>query len=199
MDHMHKQNVAAYFDALAADWDGMIKKNDDVIETILDAADIKSGCRVLDLACGTGVLFPYYLKRNAGSIVGVDLSLEMTRQAIKKFPDARVTLLCADAEALTIPRAFDRVVLYNALPHFSSPERLFAHAAEFLRVGGRFTVAHGMSRAAINARHMGSAHDVSHGLPSAETIAELFAPHFAVDALRDDEQMYYVTGVKCEA
>ena len=31
MDHMHKQNVAAYFDALAADWDGMIKKNDDVI------------------------------------------------------------------------------------------------------------------------------------------------------------------------
>ena len=51
MDHMHKQNVAAYFDALAADWDGMIKKNDDVIETILDAADIKSGCRVLDRAC----------------------------------------------------------------------------------------------------------------------------------------------------
>ena len=140
MDHMHKQKRRRLFDALAADWDGMIKKNDDVIETILDAADIKSGCRVLDLACGTGVLFPYYLKRNAGSVVGVDLSLEMTRQAMKKFPDARVTLLCADAEAMTIPRAFDRVVLQTHCRIFPPPSVcLHTPPREFLRVGGRFT------------------------------------------------------------
>ena len=51
----------------------------------LDLADIRSGVHVLDVACGTGVLFPYYLSRNVASITGVDLSADMISQARKNF------------------------------------------------------------------------------------------------------------------
>ena len=61
---MDKKTVKDFFDNLAKDWDSFEQPNSAVIEKILDYADIRSGCSVLDVACGTGILFPYYLKRN---------------------------------------------------------------------------------------------------------------------------------------
>ena len=43
------------------------------ISTILDYAGIEAG-PFLDVACGTGVLFPYYLARDVKQITGVDIS-----------------------------------------------------------------------------------------------------------------------------
>ena len=37
----------------------------EVINRILDLAQIRQGVRVLDVACGSGVLFPYFLERGA--------------------------------------------------------------------------------------------------------------------------------------
>ena len=61
---MNKKTVKDFFDNLAKDWDSFEQPDSAVIEKILDYAGIRSGCSVLDIACGTGILFPYYLKRN---------------------------------------------------------------------------------------------------------------------------------------
>ena len=83
---MRKSEIKEYFDTRAADWDRTLIKNDQTIQTILELAGVHSGAHVLDVACGTGVLIPYYLERKVASVTAVDISAEMIRLAQSKFP-----------------------------------------------------------------------------------------------------------------
>ena len=150
----------------------------------------------LDLACGTGVLFPDYLARDVHSVTGVDIAPEMARRAAEKFPDARVTVLCGDIETVPLPQQFDRCMVYNAFPHFPDPARLIAHLATLLKPGGRLSVAHGMSRAMLDRHHAGAASTVSVSLISETELAALMAPYFDVDVVISDDRMYQVCGTK---
>ncbi len=188
---MDKQQIAAYFDAHAPDWDRHLVRREDVISDILDAAGIGAGDDVLDVACGTGVLFGDYLARGVRSVTAIDLSPEMVRLAREKYP--QVTVLCADVESVAFDRSFDRIMVYNALPHFPDPARLIAQLAELLSPGGTLTVAHGMSRVDIDRRHAGSAGAVSCRLIDVDALAAIFARHLQVTDVRSDARMYLVT------
>lgn len=190
---MNKQTVREFFDGAAAVWDAEMIRDDAVIGRILDAAGIAAGRRVLDVACGTGVLMPDYAARGVRAVVGLDLSPEMVRIAAAKFPGVR--FVCADAEEWTPDKPFDAVMVYNALPHFPDPARLVAHLSAMLCPGGTLTVAHGMSRARIEAHHAARPADVSDRLMPAEELAALFrAAGLEVTAQVDDEEMYLVSG-----
>lgn len=71
---MEKKEIADFFDRCAPWWDADMIRNEVLITTILDNAGIKGGMDVLDVACGTGVLFPDYLKRGVESVTGIDIS-----------------------------------------------------------------------------------------------------------------------------
>ena len=64
---IERSDVISFFDRCAPDWDAEMIRNEPVIRTILDNADIRAGVDVLDVACGTGVLFPDYLARDVHS------------------------------------------------------------------------------------------------------------------------------------
>ena len=189
------RDVIAFFDRLAPDWDAGMVRNEAVIARILDLAGIVPGADVLDVVTGTGVLIGDYLKRGAASVMAVDISPRMAEIARGKFAgEPRVAVHCGDAHEMDLG-SFDRILIYNAFPHFSDPERLFGNLSRQLRPGGRLTVAHGMSRERINAHHRGGASHVSNGLPTAEEMAALLAPFVRVDQVISDESMYLVSGV----
>ena len=191
-----KNDVKKYFDCHAASWDDELIRHDDRINTILDNGGVKPGVHVLDVACGTGVLFPDYLKRNVASVTGVDISEEMVKLASAKFPQENIRVICADVENAELDRAFDVVMVYNAFPHFPDPEKLISTLADNLVPGGRLSVAHGMSRTQIDSHHHGSAHAVSMGLMSETELAKIFEPFFDVDVIVSNECMYQVSGLK---
>ncbi len=193
---MDQKQVKAFFDALAGGWDATLVRNEAVIRTILDNARIAQGQRVLDVACGTGVLVGDYLARGVASVTGIDLSPNMIAVAKEKYHDARVEFICEDVEQAQFDAQFDRVMLYNAFPHFPEPARLVAVLAKHLKTGGILSIAHGMSREKINQHHNGSASAVSMGLIEAEALKELFLPYFDVDICISDDTMYQVSGVK---
>ncbi|MFR0796635.1 MAG: ECF transporter S component [Oscillospiraceae bacterium] len=193
---IERSDVISFFDRCAPDWDAEMIRNEPVIRTILDNADIRAGVDVLDVACGTGVLFPDYLARDVHSVTGVDIAPEMARRAAEKFPDARVTVLCGDIETVPLPQQFDRCMVYNAFPHFPDPARLIAHLATLLKPGGRLSVAHGMSRAMLDRHHAGAASTVSVSLISETELAARMAPYFDVDVVISDDRMYQVCGTK---
>jgi len=194
---MNKQDVIDFFDRMAPQWDADMIKNDTVIGKILDNAEVESGQDILDVACGTGVMFPYYLNRGAASVTGIDISPEMVKIAENKFAEEpRVQVICGDVEEASFDKKFDRIVVYNAFPHFSKPKRLIKILAGLLKEGGRLTIAHGQSREAIDGHHQGSASKVSNGLMTADSLKKLFDPHFDVEIMISNSQMYQVSGVK---
>lgn len=186
--------VKSFFNQLAPTWDSTREPNIAAIRRILDTADITPGVTVLDVACGTGVLFPFYLERQVSHITGVDLSEEMIRIAAGKFHDPRITLLAQDVEQLPSSR-YDRVVIFNAFPHFPDPQRLLDTLAGHLHPDGRLTIAHDRSRHAINGHHQQQANQVSLGLPTAEEVAHLFPKVFDVDTLVDNDEIYIVSAI----
>lgn len=196
LESFSKDQVRDFFDALAQDWDQGMIRNQRIIDAILDAAGIGPGMRVLDVGCGTGALLGDYLARGAAAVTGVDLSPEMIRVAKSKFSDPRVTLLAADIESIGFSEPFHCCVVYNAFPHFPQPGRLIACLAKTLAIGGRLTIAHGMSRAKLDRHHSGSAQRVSVGLMHEDALAELFAPFFQVDVKISDGEKYIVSGIK---
>ena len=194
---MNKQDVIEFFDRMAPSWDADMIENDEVIGKILDNAEIGPGQDVLDVACGTGVMFPYYLSRGVASVTGIDISPEMAKIAEEKFrEEANVRVLCGDVEEAVFDRKFDRIVVYNAFPHFPKPKRLIRILAGLLKDDGRLTIAHGQSREAIDGHHKGSASKVSNGLMAADSLKKIFDPHFDVEVMISNRRMYQVSGVK---
>ena len=196
---MEKKDIIAFFDRCAPSWDADMVKDDELIGRILDNAEVAEGQDILDVACGTGVMIPYYLERKAASVTAIDISPEMSKIAAEKFAgDSRVTVLCGDVEEAAFDRQFDRIVVYNAFPHFPNPQRLLRTLAGLLKEGGRLTVAHGASREAIDNHHKGSASKVSNGLMPAARLKRLFDPYFEVEVMISNSRMYQVSGVKWE-
>ena len=194
---MDKQSVIEFFDRCAPNWDAEMIKNDTVINRILDNAEVGEGMSVLDVACGTGVMFDYYLSRGVSQVVGIDISPEMAKIAAAKYAgDPRVQVICGDVEEYSFEHKFDRIVVYNAFPHFPHPKRLIKILSQLLNEDGRLTVAHGASREAIDGHHSGSASKVSNGLMEADSLKRIFDAHFQVEVVISNDHMYQVSGVK---
>lgn len=107
---------------------------------LLDAAGVRAGIRVLDIAAGPGYVTAAASERGAEA-VGIDFSAAMIARARSRRPG--LDLRVGDAEALPVEDAsFDAVVMNFGLLHLARPERALAEAFRVLRPGGRcaFTV-----------------------------------------------------------
>jgi ubiquinone/menaquinone biosynthesis C-methylase UbiE len=111
-------------------------------DQLVDLAAVRSGERVLDVACGTGIVARHAVDRvgAGGSVVGVDVNDTMLAAA------AAVTSLVewrpADAAALPFPDAtFDLVCCQQGLQFFSDPLLALREAHRVLVPGGRIALA----------------------------------------------------------
>lgn len=190
---MNLRDIINFFDSRAKNWDIDNIQNQEVINRILDLACIENGVSVLDVACGTGVLFHDYQMRNA-KVTGIDISPEMVKKSKEKYPDYEV--ICENAVTYDFNKQFDRIMVFNAYPHFENPEKLIENLLKSLKIGGRFIIAHGASREAIQQCHSGAAQSISLDLPEAEDVAKLMSNYLNVDIVISDSQMYMVSGTK---
>jgi demethylmenaquinone methyltransferase/2-methoxy-6-polyprenyl-1,4-benzoquinol methylase len=93
------------------------------------------GDRVLDLACGTGILFPKLVKR-FNKVYGLDYSLPMLKMAQKKGLE-NVYLVRGDALRLPFKNEiFDSVVVSFGLRHFPDIEKTLDEINRVLKKGG---------------------------------------------------------------
>ncbi len=190
---MDKKDVIEFFNNIAPHWDNEQLRNEDVISLILEKGDIAKDKQILDVACGTGVLFPDYISLGA-NVTGIDISPEMVKMAKEKFPGIEV--ICGDAESYSFENQFDAVMIYNAFPHFIKPKTLFANLTKHLNSGGRLTIAHGISEKELQQCHSGKAKNISLPLPTKEKLAEMLSEFCSVDIMISDEKMYMVSGLK---
>src|SRR5262247_3201964 len=89
-------------------------------EPLLDAAQVRAGARVLDVATGPGYVAAAAARRGA-RVVAIDFSAAMLAEARARHPD--VVFREGDAEALADGDAtFDAVVMGFGLLHLARPE-----------------------------------------------------------------------------
>lgn len=194
---LNKNEVSAYFDSLAPTWDEHLHTNDEKIGYILDSAGIGVGSIVLDVACGTGVLFPYYEKRNVARVIGVDISEEMAKLATQKSQTMpNIEVLHADICTLAPIASCTSCVVYNAMPHFADHEKLLAALSKWLCPGGKLVIAHSMSLQALARCHSGTAAGVSYNMPEAKELAALMEPWFVPEQALSTQDMYLVSAVR---
>jgi len=106
------------------------------VEPLLDAAEVKAGSRVLDLACGPGYVSEAAAARGAVPL-GLDFSPAMVAIARKRLPV--ISFEVGDAQRIAQPdAAFDAVVMGFGILHLPEPEHCLEEARRVLRPGGWF-------------------------------------------------------------
>lgn len=102
---------------------------------LLDAVEAKENTRLLDIACGTGLVAATAASRGA-RVIGVDFSESMRREAARLHP--AIEFRTADAENLPFSDgAFDAVTIGFGVNHFPFPIRALKEARRVLRPQGR--------------------------------------------------------------
>ena len=110
------------------------------IPSLLSAAGVGKGSRLLDVATGPGYVAAAAAELGA-SATGVDFSSEMVALARRRYP--AIDFREGDAEALAFERAsFDAVTINFGVLHLERPDQALAEARRVLKPGGRcaFTV-----------------------------------------------------------
>lgn len=191
--------MGAYFDERAAGWNEQAEPAGAKHLMIAQLAGVHEGSRVLDVGCGTGIMERAYLDLGASSIVALDASSEMIRHARMRFEDVpgdRLRFECQDVIDFEDDEPFDVVVIYNAYPHILDKKALVEATASLLMPGGRFLVAHGMSRETLNAHHANVPHDVTSDLLPAQEAALDWQDAFDIDMMADTCFTYFFGGLK---
>ena len=138
-----KRAAGRWFDRRAGAYEGgfTARWRDPVQQGAFDALELTGNDRLLDVGCGTGAA-----TRNAagiaGSVVGVDLSAEMLREAEQLAGGLDdVASMQADAEALPFADAsFTAALCTNSFHHYPEPENALREMARVLAPGGRLVV-----------------------------------------------------------
>ncbi len=193
---MDKNKIKSFFDGLAAGWDAGAVVSGDKINKIFKNAGIAAGCDVLDVACGTGVLFPFFLQQKVNSITGIDISSHMARIAKEKFAGENITVFNGDAETYSFPSLYDCIIIYDAFPHFADCEKLIRNLTAYLKPDGRLTIAHSMGREKLELHHRNVPEGVSKALLSDDELKKLLAPYYRITVFESDENMIQVVGEK---
>jgi SAM-dependent methyltransferase len=108
---------------------------------VLDASSVGPGTRLLDVACGTGIVARTAVERVApgGSVVGVDLNEAMLTVARRAAPE--IDWRQGDVGSLPFPDAtFDVAVCQMAMMFFADRRQAFAEMARVVAPGGAVAV-----------------------------------------------------------
>ncbi|RKX21240.1 MAG: hypothetical protein DRP35_04775 [Candidatus Zixiibacteriota bacterium] len=189
-----------FFDKLAVEWDLMYTAEDlERLSHIISKIEIKEGIDILDLGCGTGVLFDLLRRRitPSGSVTGVDFSIEMAEKAHRNFPFDNVFVV--DADVINLPfeeSSFELAFAFNAFPHFSDKQIAIEEIHRVLKNGAKFYIIHLESSKDIAEVHRKIGGAVEHDeIPPKEKLKQMFDVSEFVNVCIEDKPGLYITHV----
>ncbi|PWB68259.1 ubiquinone biosynthesis protein UbiE [candidate division GN15 bacterium] len=198
--HMHDTHQE-FFDKLAHEWDLWFTAEDlERLTRVVNRLQIVAGSDILDLGCGTGILFDMLRRKvgDKGSVTGVDFSLKMADRAHRNFPFENVNVV--DADVIGLPfrdRCFDMAIAFSSFPHFSDRHKALMEIRRVLKVGSPLHVIHLMSSREISEMHHRVGGVVAHdSLPNGDEMTKLLTQAgFVHVKVEDKPGLYLASGV----
>jgi len=124
---------------------GKVKRHHALLDRVVRVSGVKSGDRVLDIGCGTGLLSLKFLDKAGCTVTAIDSSAEMLtifQGKIEKFGlTGRVRCEQRSAEEMDYgPGRFDIVAATVSLHHVKEKQPVVDRIYESLADGGRFVL-----------------------------------------------------------
>ena len=189
--------VGEYYDSTLSLWDTEGFDNARALAALV--AVNGSGAYVLDVGCGMGNLFPYLLKGDNSTVLGIDVAPGMLALARQRFADEPRVFLEERAFEDLNSGGFDSIVAFNSYHHFLEPRKFLRRASRLLTENGRLTVAYGYGRTHLNniTRILppGIARELD---PLPEEVA-LWSERFRMECYLDCDDFLILSGVKRSA
>ncbi len=191
------KEIIDFFNRNAPNWDLNHHKEDfEAAEILVEKAEVVKGQKVLDVGSGTGILIPFLQKAGA-KVTALDVSPRMIEIIREKYP--RVKAVTGNFEEVSFFESggFDRILIYNAFPHFPSPLKVIMRAFSLLKKNGIFLIGHSMNRERLNFHHKKVGNVVAgHMLISNEEMKKsLLKAGFSKVSLEED-RYFFVSAVK---
>ena len=183
--------IRDFFDERAEAWDDHADDDLAFVRTLFEKVGIKKGDRVLDLACGTGVVTGLLHELSGAPVLGIDIAPKMIEVAKRKYEGKDYASFLAMDFLDYEGEPFDAIVIYNAYPHFVDVDALVHKLSACLKEGGRAAIIHSAGRKALEKHHHGLSHSISRNLlPVKEEIIP-FLKEFDPVAYDEGEDRYY--------
>ena len=190
-----------FFDQMAAEWDLDYTAEDlERLSGLVELFEVKSGAHILDLGCGTGILFDMLRRKvgNKGSVTGVDFSIQMVKRAHRNFPFENVNVV--DADVISLPfgdRTFDLSVGFRAFPHFEDKKKALAEIHRVLKPEAKLYFIHLVSSKQLAMHHHRQGGVVAKDvLPSEDEMKRMLtSAGFARVTIDDHPNLYLATAV----
>lgn len=182
-----------YFDKNVSKWIRMLKPFEvTLIEKSLHALGITAGKRVLDIGCGTGVLYPFLKKLEIVEYRGIDISRNMLDKFQEAYPEVNTIRRDFNEPLQEKIGIYDYVIIYNSIPHFDQLDIVFRNAHDCLSTGGIFSIIHARSRQGLRDHHKRIGYQAEGDpIPRDGRIKELCLTHgFQVIELKDEDYFY---------
>ncbi|UCE04539.1 MAG: class I SAM-dependent methyltransferase [bacterium] len=197
-----KENIQTqrYFNGLAEEWEAKQTAEEKKIKYLLSKLEWKHCNTILDLGCGTGVLFPYLERISGGQkiIFAIDFAECMAHEAAqKKYPSIKV--LCACARYLPFPgNSINLIIAFHVFPHIRGKKLAVKECWRVLKPNGEFAILHIHSSAEINAIHDGIGGTVkNHKLPPGKQMCQMLeSVGFEIKQAVDRAGEYFLNGIK---
>lgn len=166
-----RREKADYFHRMAPGWDERVGNNGRrrvLLARVFGMMEIPAGARVLDVGCGSGVLFPFIEEKigPAGSIVAVDPAegmIEQARAASRDFTN--IEYRAGFIEEMDFQEGmFDTILCYAVLPHLDDIPGALGVLFRALATGGTLYIFHPDDTRTLNAFHSGLNAIVKHDL-----------------------------------
>lgn len=190
----------AYFNEKAAHWNQKVSPGEEKILNLLSQINFHRTGSILDVGCGTGILFPILQQLTNGDtrIFGIDFADCMIQQAAA-YQHPSIHVLCSDVLSLPFPgNCFDKIIAFHMFPHVNQKSEALSECWRVLIPGGELVIIHLHSSAEMNSFHESLGEPVCHHkLPNGEQMADLLKKNkFEVIDNIDIPGNYFVTAVK---
>lgn len=188
-----------FFDSSAEHWSPEVGQREQLIllnlsQRIREQTEFSD--IILDVGCGTGILFPFFQERK---FIGLDFSLRMLERAQQHRSRNLVGLVAADAHAFPFKDAsFGHIVFLSVIPHFDDRVKVFHESHRILKSAGSLSVVHFHPAARINEIHSKAGGPIAHDyLPDIKELGEAISDNgFTVEEFQEDD-CYLLFARKC--
>ena len=185
---INNDKIKIFFDSIASNW---VNDNDiNKIKSLLDIININKGDDVLDLGCGKGIITPLIYEYTQKQVDAMDISNEMIKEAKKINNKNCYNFICADFYNYDFNKKYDKVIIFDAYPHFLDKKLFKEKVLSILKDNGILAIVHDLSRKELNKYHDDHATMISIPLNEINLEYKKYADEFISLKMIDDDSKY---------